>query len=101
MGETMRSSARGMITVLAITWALVLVPVANAAPPGSSAPQPGRIVSDEPGSSTPDVVDGTVNSLTEVGDWIVVGGTFTGVQDPNTSTTLPRRGALAFDKATG
>jgi PKD repeat protein len=92
---------RFVVIALAVTWCVVLVPPANAAPPGRSAPQPGRIVSDEPARTTPDIVDGTVNSLTEVGDWIVVGGNFTGVQNPGASTTMPRRSVLAFDKATG
>ncbi|MEP7089751.1 MAG: PKD domain-containing protein, partial [Nocardioidaceae bacterium] len=50
---------------------------------------------------TPNVLDGTVSSLTQVGQEIVVAGTFTQVQNPNTSQVIDRRGVFAFDSATG
>ncbi len=81
---------------------LTLVPsVADAADTGTTAPQPGRIVGEEPGRNAPNILDGTVYSMTQVGNTIVVGGTFTQVRNFNTATTLTRTGVLAFDADTG
>ncbi len=74
---------------------------ALAAAPGRAAPQEGRIVSEEPASNTPNILNGTVNSLAQVGEHIVVGGNFTEVQNPNSSAVIDRRGVFAFEAATG
>ena len=52
-------------------------PAAQAADTGNPAPQAGRIVSDEPGKNTPNILDGSVFSIAKVGNTIVVGGQFT------------------------
>src|SRR4051812_2114015 len=76
-------------------------PAADAADNNNTAPQTGRIVSDEPGRNTPDILNGTVYSIAQVGSQIVVGGSFTQVQDVGSSTTLSRHGVVAFDATTG
>ena len=50
---------------------------ATAATTGNSHPQPGQIVSDDPANFTPHILNGTVNSIVQVGNMVVVGGTFT------------------------
>jgi PKD repeat protein len=75
--------------------------VAHAASTGATAPQTGRIVAEEPAKTTPNILDGTVYSVVQVGSQIVVGGSFTQVQNPGSSATLVRNHLLAFDAATG
>jgi PKD repeat protein len=87
------------VTVLA---GPVLLPTAAlAADTGNTAPQTGKIVSDEPTKTTPNIIDGTVYSITQVGNMIVVGGSFTTVENPNSSTTFTRNHLLAFNATTG
>lgn len=58
-------------------------------------------VSAVPSKATPNVTNGTVFAITQVGGLTLLGGTFTTVQDPGSSTTLTRTYVLAFDAATG
>jgi hypothetical protein len=68
---------------------------------GGTAPQTGLIVGERPQSTTPNILDGTVYSLTAVGTQIVVGGSFTQVQDASSATVLNRSHLFAFDATTG
>jgi len=74
---------------------------ANAASTGKSAPHPGRIVSDDPSGFTPHVMDGQVQTLAQVGNIIIVGGTFTTVRNAGNSTNITRNNVFAFDATTG
>src|SRR5215207_8146021 len=74
---------------------------ANAASTGNSAPHPGRIVSDDPSGFTPHVMDGQVQTLAQVGNIIIVGGTFTTVRNAGNSTNITRNNVFAFDATTG
>ncbi len=87
----------GLMTTGFGAWA----PAAQAADTGNPAPQSGRIVSDEPGQNAPNILDGTVYSIAQVGNTIVVGGQFSQAQNYNTSTTVTRNNVLAFDATTG
>ena len=78
----------------------VLMP-ANAATTGNSAPQAGRIVSDDPSGFTPHVMDGQVQTLAQVGNMIVVGGSFTTVRNAGSSTDIIRNNVFAFNATTG
>ena len=78
-----------------------LAPTAQAADTGKTAPQPGKIVSEEPGDNAPNILDGTVYSITQVGNTIVVGGEFSQVRNFNTSSTMTRNNVFAFDATTG
>ena len=71
----------------------VLMP-ANAASTGNSAPHPGRIVSDNPSGFTPHVMDGQVQTLAQVGNMIIVGGSFTTVRNAGSSTDITREQRL-------
>lgn len=80
--------------------------LAGGMPPASAAPEArGDIVSDDPVNWTPHVTDGQVLSVIQVGDRIVLGGTFSSAHndrrnDPST-TPVPRANILAFDAKTG
>jgi hypothetical protein len=78
----------------------VLAP-ANAASTGKSSPHPGRIVSDNPSGFTPHVMDGQVQTLAQVGNMIIVGGSFTTVRNAGSTTDIPRRNLFAFNATTG
>ncbi|MGH3715809.1 MAG: hypothetical protein ACRDT4_20475 [Micromonosporaceae bacterium] len=103
----MRSAARTP-RVLLVFAALTLL---GAATPGSvsaatgpgvaSAPGHDRLVRTYPGSVTPNIADGRVYAIADLGSKVVVGGTFTQVASKGSSTLLSRRYAFAFDKATG
>ncbi|MDX6300560.1 MAG: hypothetical protein QOF53_1774 [Nocardioidaceae bacterium] len=80
---------------------ILMSPVAQAASTGNSARQTGRIVSEEPAKTTPNILDGTVYSITQVGNQIVVGGSFTQVENVGTSTPIDRPHVFAFDATTG
>jgi hypothetical protein len=65
----------------------------------------GAIVAESPRGNTPHIMDGTVLAITQVGNRIVVGGTFTSVSPSgsftDTSDDLARRGLFAFNATTG
>src|SRR5690349_16332908 len=54
------------------------------------------VVSPNPVDFTPHVLDGTVWSMTIVGDTVVVGGAFTKVTDSTRRTTFARKNIFAF-----
>ncbi len=89
------------LLALVVSGLALVTPPASAADTGNSAPQSGRVVSDEPGKNAPNILDGTVYSITQVGNTIVVGGQFTQVQNYNTSAVLTRNNVFAFDATTG
>jgi hypothetical protein len=80
---------------------VVGAPTAKAASTGNNAPQTGKIVGVKPTSTTPGVMDGTVLSFAQVGNLIIVGGTFTTVRNPNSTVDIPRSNLFAFDATTG
>ncbi|MEP7089801.1 MAG: PKD domain-containing protein [Nocardioidaceae bacterium] len=80
---------------------LAVAPPAQAADTGLTAPQSGRIVSEAPSTKTPNILDGTVYSIAQVGNLIIVGGQFTQVQNAGSTATLTRKNILAFDATTG
>lgn len=85
---------------------LVSLVAAMVAVPGASAnavqpPQP-KLVSDDPAAWTPDVMDGEVDSIVQVGDRIVVGGNFTQIKEKGQNKpVLDQPYIFAFDPATG
>jgi PKD repeat protein len=63
----------------------------------------GAVVATVPGAHTPQVLDNSVLSIAQVGDRIVVAGSFTQVRDTaaNGGTTFDQPYLFAFDPATG
>lgn len=70
--------------------------------PAVAAVVQSTLVSERPAGLTPQVLDGSVDTVVQVGSRIMLGGTFTQAQDnaPG-SPILKRQGLLAFDATTG
>ncbi len=63
----------------------------------------GGVVATVPGTQTPHILDGTVHDIVEVGDRVVVAGSFTQVQQSpgNGGAAVDRRYVFAFDPVSG
>jgi len=74
----------------------------GAAPPASAVNAPlGSVVSTNPADFTPQVMDGSVQGITQIGNTIVAVGTFTTVRQTLTSANITRNHIFAFDATTG
>ena len=83
------------LTVLAVT--SVGTPQASAV----NVDQGQRLVSTNPANFTPHVMDGSVNAITQVGNTIYAGGTFTTVRQTLTGPDITRNHLFAFNAKTG
>lgn len=92
---TRRTVAFALCCVALLGSSLLVAPASTGAEDG------GTLVGEEPVSGTPQVLDGEVLAVVQVGGTIVLGGSFTRVRDDGSDVELPRRGLLAFDAATG
>ncbi|MEP7089827.1 MAG: PKD domain-containing protein [Nocardioidaceae bacterium] len=81
--------------------AVIATAPAVAASTGTTAALSGKIVSEEPARTTPNILDGTVYSITQVGNTIVVGGQFSQVENANSTTVITRNNVFAFDATSG
>ena len=72
---------------------------AGATPAAATTLTHDRLVSDVPSAITPDIQDGRVLSITQVGSKVIIGGTFTSVKKG--ATTFSRSRILAVDATTG
>nr|BFE75969.1 hypothetical protein GCM10020092_092700 [Actinoplanes digitatis] len=81
-------------SLLAAT-ALTCVALLASTPAAADLAQPS-VVSADPVDFTPHVLDGTVWALAVVGDTVVVGGSFTRVQDSERKTTYARKNIFAY-----
>ncbi|MEU8235123.1 delta-60 repeat domain-containing protein [Actinoplanes sp. NPDC048967] len=82
---------RRLFAATALTCAALL----GATPAAADMAQPA-VVSANPVDFTPHVLDGTVWALAVVGDTVVVGGSFTKVQDSARKTTYARKNIFAY-----
>lgn len=97
----------------ALSMASVLILAGWAPPATATTPQPQTlvatsaqgvpdIVSDDPSGFTPDVLDGSVKSIIQVGDRIIASGDFTQVREKGANRpTLSRTRVFSFDATTG
>ncbi len=60
-----------------------------------------RIVSDDPANFTPNVLDGDVRAIAQIGNQIILGGNFTQVQAAGSATPVARQNMVSFDATTG
>ena len=82
---------------------LVLVALVAGEPAVAQADPPGHttIVSDVPSELTPNITDGAVIAIHDAGSKVIVGGTFTTVQNRDSTVDITRNFVLAVDKTTG
>ncbi len=83
--------------VLASVLSALLVPTAARAVDADQS----LVVSATPSGWTPQVLDGEVDAIAAVGTDIVIGGTFTQIQNAGGGTTYARTNIAAFDATTG
>ncbi len=91
-----RSSSCVILSLLLLTIGCVLAPPASAVQT-----QHPIVVSDNPANWTPNILDGQVNAILQMGSKVIVGGTFTQVQAAGSAVTLTRNSIFAFDMNTG
>src|SRR5439155_10049544 len=94
--SAIRTLAAGAVAI-GLVW---VVPGVAPAAPAVNAEQP-HLVSANPADWTPNVTDGQVRAIAQVGSKMIVGGTFTQVQNAGSATTLTRNYLLAFNATTG
>ena len=69
--------------------------------PAVAGQEHATVVADVPSAATPDVNDGTVSTIAEVGSRIYLGGDFTNATSAGESVAMTRNNILAFDRADG
>lgn len=80
---------------LAVAATLVTVGISHAAQSQST------VVNAVPSTATPNIVDGTTFAIAKVGNQIVVGGSFTQVENRGSTTVIDQPYVLAFDASSG
>ena len=85
---------------------LVVIPLLSvmlvAQPAPAAHPDQTSIVSDNPANNTPQVLNGHVNALVQVGDTVYVGGVFANVTLSTTATVvIPKANIFAYSASTG
>ncbi len=91
----------------ALTCAITLLGLTAGTLPLAAAPavgvtQPvGSLVAEQPAPRTPHVLNGRVLSVAQVGDQMILGGTFSQARNDTSTTTLTRSRLLAFSRAAG
>jgi len=90
------------LAALAATAGLIIAPsLAVTAAQASSQVLP-TLVSAVPGANTPNIANGTTLAITQVGSKVIVGGSFTSVSPPGTTSgAVTRNYIFAFDSTTG
>ncbi len=97
-----RGAAAVVVVVIAALTALVAHPGPVMAIDSASGGLPnGLVVSQNPADWTPHVLEGRVNAITQVGDRIVVGGSFSRVRQAGSKEVFTRKNLFAFDAASG
>jgi len=94
------ASLKALFTALAVGIGLSILPLGAASASGPTQPS---LVSAVPGTSTPNIANGMVTTIIQVGNEIIVGGTFTSVYPPGvkSGTALTRNYIFGFDATTG
>lgn len=89
-----------VVTVPVAAVGLAVAPSAVA--PAAATTASPAVVSEVPSAATPNVADGAVYAITQVGSTMVIGGSFTKLSAPGTtSPTVSHTDLAAFDVSTG
>ena len=86
-----------LLTCVTALSGLAIAPLSSAS---ADSYGPGSLVKDVPVAGTPHVLDGRVSSIAEVGNTIILGGTFTQTRNNDSQTVIARSRLVAFDKTT-
>jgi Malectin domain len=90
---------KALPAAVTVAMGLSILPLGAAHAFGPAQP---TLVSAVPGKNTPNVANGTVFAITQAGDQVIVGGSFTSVTPPGTTTNAVTRNYLfGFDATTG
>lgn len=96
----MRSTRVALTTTLAFTVAAGLC-VTAVAGTAAAAPAQASLVNANPADFTPQVMNGKVLAIAQVGSTVVLGGSFSSVTSANGASTFSRTNLVAFDATTG
>ena len=88
------------VTIALIAFGLIAIPAATTV---SAATETAQLPTDNPANFTPNVIDGEVDSIWQVGNTMIIGGTFTQVANSssNGGQIYSRTYLAAFDATTG
>lgn len=93
-----RRSKPVVVAVTACTGLALFAGARSALAVGASQP---TLVGAVPSVNTPNISDGAVYDITQVGQWVIAGGSFTSATSHGSSTQVIRNHVLAFDPTTG
>ncbi|HZN17431.1 MAG TPA: malectin domain-containing carbohydrate-binding protein [Micromonosporaceae bacterium] len=88
--------AAGTALAAGLAAGVLVAPAGGLAGPGHTG-----IVASVPVNQTPNIMNGTVRAIYDAGTKVIAVGSFTTVQNRNSTTDIIRNYVLAFDKATG
>lgn len=71
------------------------------ATPAAAAPPQDTVVAETPAAATPNVLNGAVRAVEQIGDTVYIGGNFTQVAPPGTTAGIGQPYLAAFDASTG
>jgi Malectin domain/Domain of unknown function (DUF5122) beta-propeller len=92
---------RRPVVTLVAALSVALPVIAVDAPAGAFQIAQNQTVSAAPVPWTPQITDGKVEAIVQVGNRMIVGGTFTSAQNAGGGTTFSRNRILAFNATTG
>ncbi len=93
--------SRRFLSILAVGTLITGVGAITASPVHGVQIPHDRVVSASPAPFTPNVLNGQVNAIVQVGSTMIIGGAFSQVQAAGSTTTLTRNNILAFNATTG
>jgi len=92
----------GRARSLLLAGALTLAGMVGLSTPAQAERLPqDRLVNPNPVDWSPNVVDGTVYAIAQVGDKVIIGGTFTQIKEAGSNTAVTRPYLAAFNATTG
>ena len=95
-------NSRRILATLAVVATVAATAVGTAGTAGAVQTAQPVIVSGTPVAWTPNVLNGKVEAIAQVGNTIVIGGTFTQIQAPTSGAPILTRNRIAaFDATTG
>jgi PKD repeat protein len=96
----LRFAKRASALISGLAVGVATVGFATLTPAAADAP-PRTVVSETPAANTPNVLDGAVRAVGQIGDTVYLGGNFTQVAQPGSTNGSSRPFLVAFDAATG